>query len=291
MSTDMQQYSIANQQDAIAEYATRRGYTIVRSYEDAGKSGLTITRRTALKELLHDVKSGLADYSIILVYDVSRWGRFQDCDESAYYEFICKEAGVRVEYCAEQFENDGSLTATVIKNIKRAMAGEYSRELSKKVWKGQSRIAAMGFNVCGAPGYGLRRVLLDEQRNIKMMLGLGQRKSIKTERTTFVPGPQHEIEKIKQVYRSFIDEKKSLVEIAKTLNAQHIPNVRGARWTTTAVRELLINEKYVGNHILIAALKNLVQNGAPTLAMNGLERRQHSRGWYQRSGSRQPRNN
>jgi hypothetical protein len=24
-----------------------------------------------------------------LVYDITRWGRFQDVDESAYYEFTC----------------------------------------------------------------------------------------------------------------------------------------------------------------------------------------------------------
>ncbi|MEO6246527.1 MAG: hypothetical protein ABIQ12_13930 [Opitutaceae bacterium] len=27
-------------------------------------------------------------------YDVSRWGRFQDADESGYYEYICKRAGI-----------------------------------------------------------------------------------------------------------------------------------------------------------------------------------------------------
>jgi hypothetical protein len=40
--------------------------------------------------------------------EVSRWGRFQDVDESAYYEFICKQNDIAVAYCAEQFENDGS---------------------------------------------------------------------------------------------------------------------------------------------------------------------------------------
>jgi hypothetical protein len=35
-------------------------------------------------------------------------GRLQDADESAYYEHICRQAGVLVHCCAEQFENDGS---------------------------------------------------------------------------------------------------------------------------------------------------------------------------------------
>src|SRR5205823_6936363 len=138
--------------------------------------------------------------NVILVYDVSRWGRFQDADESAHYEFICKEAGVAVEYCAEQFENDGSLTATVVKNIKRAMAGEYSRELSVKVFAGQSRIAAMGFHVGATPGYGLRRFLLDEHGEPKLELAFGQRKSIQTDRIILVPGPVHEVETVKYVY-------------------------------------------------------------------------------------------
>lgn len=72
----------------------------------------------------------MADFNFILVYDVSRWGRFQDADESAYYEYICKRAGINVAYCAEQFENDGSPVSTIVKGVKRAMAGEYSRELS-----------------------------------------------------------------------------------------------------------------------------------------------------------------
>jgi Resolvase, N terminal domain len=121
VSTDMQQYSIDNQSEAIGLYAARRGLTIVRSYEDAGRSG-RLEGRPALKSLIDDVKFGRADFKVILVYDVSRWGRFQNSDESAYYEFICKEAGVAVEYCAEEFKNDGSLTATVLKSIKRAMA-------------------------------------------------------------------------------------------------------------------------------------------------------------------------
>ena len=77
---------------------------------------------------------------------MSRWGRFQDADESAYYEFLCKEAGITtVHYCAEQFENDGSLSATIIKSMKRAMAGEYSRELSAKVFAGQCRLIGLGY--------------------------------------------------------------------------------------------------------------------------------------------------
>ena len=103
MSTDHQRYSTENQADAIREYAARTSIEIVRTYADHGKSGLSIAGRDAMKQMLADVEGRTCDFSLILVYDVSRWGRFQDTDESAYYEYKCKKAGVRVIYCAEPF--------------------------------------------------------------------------------------------------------------------------------------------------------------------------------------------
>ncbi len=152
MSTEHQRYSTENQADAIRRYAAERGIEIVRTYADEGKSGLRIDGSDALIQLIEDVQSGKADYEMILVYDISRWGRFQDADESAYYEYICKRTGVSVIYCAEQFENDGSPVSTIVKGVKRAMAGEYSRELSAKVFSGQCRLIALGFRQGGPPG-------------------------------------------------------------------------------------------------------------------------------------------
>ena len=153
MSTEHQQYSTSNQGDKIKEYADKRGIEIVRTYADDGKSGLSIGGRASLQKLIADVESGAADYTLILVYDVSRWGRFQDADESAYYEYICKRRGIHVVYVAEQFENDGSPVSTIVKGVKRAMAGEYSRELSAKVFIGQCRLIELGFRQGGPAGY------------------------------------------------------------------------------------------------------------------------------------------
>lgn len=249
MSTDMQQYSLLNQAAAIALYAAGRGFEIVRTYEDAGKSGLKIDTRSALKALIDDVRSGRADFKAVLVYDVSRWGRFQDIDESAYYEFICKEAGVAIEYCAEQFANDGSLIATVMKNIKRAMAGEFSRELSVKVHAGISRVASLGFHSGSTPGYGLRRALLDESGRWKMDLSFGQQKSLRTERTVLRPGPKNEIDTIRHVYNQFIDQKLPIRDIAADLNSRGIVNAWGRPWNFMSIRDLLTNEKYIGNAV------------------------------------------
>jgi DNA invertase Pin-like site-specific DNA recombinase len=249
MSTDHQKYSTENQSDAIRKYAEERGFELVRSYADAGKSGLRIEGREALQQLIQDVQDGTADFEVILVYDVSRWGRFQDADESAYYEYICRRANKQVEYCAEQFENDGGPVATIVKSVKRAMAGEYSRELSNKVFIGQCRLIERGFRQGGAAGFGLRRVLLDERGEVKAELKRGEHKSLQTDRVILVPGPDAEVRTVRWIYSRFLKHGRSESEIAAELNERGILTDLGRAWTRATVHQILTNEKYIGNNV------------------------------------------
>src|SRR5882762_7707385 len=249
MSTEHQQYSTENQQEVIRQYAESRSMTIVRTFADAGKSGLRINDRDGLQLLIHDVEHGNADFSAILVYDVSRWGRFQDADESAYYEYICRRAKIEVHYCAEQFENDGSPISTIVKGVKRAMAGEYSRELSAKVFIGQCRLIELGFRQGGAPGFGLRRMLCDVTGQRKGVLARGEQKSIQTDRVILVPGPQEEVEIVRWMYRMFVEERIVESKLARMLNERGIRTDLSRAWTRGCVHQVLTSEKYVGNNV------------------------------------------
>jgi len=249
MSTEHQRYSTENQSEAIAQYAARYGFDIVRTYADNGKSGLRIEGRDALRQLITDAESGCAGFKAIFVYDVSRWGRFQDADESAYYEYVCRRAGIEVRYCAEQFENDGSIASTIVKTVKRAMAGEYSRELSTKVFAGQCRMVEMGFRQGGTAGYGLRRRLIDQNRAPKAALARGEQKSLQTDRVVLEPGPDEEVETVRWMFRMFVEERKSESEIADILNRQKLTTDSGRPWSQGAVHRVLTSEKYVGNNV------------------------------------------
>ncbi|MBB4097992.1 recombinase family protein [Sphingomonas kyeonggiensis] len=249
MSTDHQRYSTENQAEVIASYAARRNFEIVRSYADEGRSGLNIAGRDSLRRLISDVQSGEADYEAVLVYDISRWGRFQDADESAYYEFICRERGINIHYCAEQFDNDGSLPSNVMKSIKRVMAGEYSRELSSKVFAGQCRLITLGYRQGGSAGYGLRRHLVNEHNEPKAPLARGEHKSLQTDRVILVPGPDDEVETVRRIYRLFVLELRSEREIATILNREGKVTDLGQPWSRSIVRQILSNEKYIGNNV------------------------------------------
>jgi len=249
MSTEHQRYSTENQADALKKYAEEHGMTIVRTYADDGKSGLNLEGRAGLLRLLAEVQNGQADFSAILVYDISRWGRFQDADESGYWEYVCKRAGVAIHYCAEQFANDGSLPSVILKNLKRTMAGEYSRELSVKVFAGQCRLIELGYRQGGPAGYGLRRLLIDEDDRPKEVLAPGHRKSLQTDRVTLVPGPEEEQEVIQGIYRDFVEHQKIEMEIADDLNRRRVRSATGRPWTRGTVHQILINPKYIGANV------------------------------------------
>lgn len=249
MSTEHQTYSIDNQKDAIQDYAEIMGYEIVATYEDAGRSGLNLGGRPGLQQMLADVESGRADFETIVVYDVSRWGRFQNIDESASYEYRCQMAGVRIEFCAEQFVNDGSVGSDVLKAIKRSMAAELSRMLSQKVFIGQARLIRMGFRQGGKPGLGLRRLLIDHSGRPKLILVEREHKSVHTDRMILVPGPPEEIATVRWIFSHFVKTRKSELEIARLLNKRGVMTDLGRPWRRESVRAVLTNEKYIGNNV------------------------------------------
>lgn len=249
MSTEHQTYSIDNQRDAIREYAEIMGYEIVATYEDAGRSGLNLGGRPGLQRLLADVESGRADFETVVVYDVSRWGRFQNIDESAVYEYRCQVAGVRIEFCAEQFANDGSIGSDVLKAIKRSMAAEQSRMLSQKVFIGQVRLIRMGFRQGSKAGFGLRRLLIDQHGRPKGILSSYEYKSLQTDRIILVLGPPDEIATVRWIFGHFVKTRKTELEMARLLNKRGVLSDLGRPWTRESVHSVLTNENYIGNSV------------------------------------------
>jgi DNA invertase Pin-like site-specific DNA recombinase len=249
MSTDHQRYSIDNQRSAIAEYAAAHAMVVVRTFADEGCSGLTITRRGGLQALLEEVHSPSRGFDLLLVYDVSRWGRFQDADESAYYEHLLRRSGVGVIYCAEPFENDGSPMSTIVKSIKRAMAGEYSRELSEKVSRGQRRMAERGFRVGSHAGYGLRRLAISENGARRVVLERGERKSAHADRIILVPGPADEVATVRRIFAFYVKARMGPKCIARRLAEEGAPLGPFKHWYGSAIDKILTSEKYVGANV------------------------------------------
>jgi len=247
MSDDRQNFSIEHQLAKIYAYAAEHSFDIIKVFADPGRSGLQIKGRAGLQDLIATVQSGTAGFSILLVLDVNRWGRFQDTDEGAYYEYMCRREGISVHYCAESFENDGSAISMLLKGIKRLMAAEYSRELSVKVSSAHCRFIAMGYLQGGPSTFGLRRLSVSIDGTVKMPLKRGQRKTAQTDRIILASGADDEIATLTQIFRWFVVENLGDKEIAKLLNEGKARCPTGRAWTKDVVRKILTNEKYIGN--------------------------------------------
>lgn len=271
MSTDRQDLSPIIQKHAIAKFAAENGFQIVRSYEDEGKSGVQLSNRPGLRELLRAVTDE-APFTEVLVYDVSRWGRFQDADAAAYYEYHCRLHGVQVTYIAESFVNDRSPASVLIKSMRRVMAAEYSRDIAEKSRAGQERVICMGFHMGALPPLGYRRSSLSADGSRRVLLARGERKVALTDRVKWVLGPQAEVALVQRICAAYVGGV-ALEEIAGLLRADGWRTEKGRVVSTQSLKLLLKHEALIGNFVWGAKSKGgKVISRAPSRAAGSVPR-------------------
>jgi DNA invertase Pin-like site-specific DNA recombinase len=171
----MQDQSIGDQKKAITQFAQKNGMTILRWYEDEDSSGTSIVRRKGFQTLKSQIEQNRHDFSKILIYDVTRWGRFPDPRESIYWEMYFEKRGVSVIYVSENFKSDRSFETAIVKTVKHAAAGDFSRRLSLLTTRGSRTTAERGlWNGSGAP-YGYKRAEVDSEKNMVRILEEGEK--------------------------------------------------------------------------------------------------------------------
>lgn len=140
---DKQENSVPIQRDQAIEFAAKYGIEIIHEEADEGKSGLSAAR-PGFERLFEDwvLNPDAQEFDYVLVLDVTRWGRFQDPDEAAYWEMQCKKRNKKVIYISRGFpKEEEKLLSSLETSIGRYMAAEYSRQLSDKVWHGSMKIS------------------------------------------------------------------------------------------------------------------------------------------------------
>jgi DNA invertase Pin-like site-specific DNA recombinase len=248
---DKQENSVSIQRDHAYRFAHQHKLNIIHEEADEGKTGLLANRpgfERLFKEWILNAKAPPFDY--VLVYDVSRWGRFQDQDEAAYYEFRCKQQGKKVVYVSRGvFEEDQQLISHLQISIERYMAAEYSRQLSDKVFHGSMKVSEQGYSAGGMSCYGLTRLLLDVTKQPVRTLKRGEWKSLSNERVTFTPANDETTKVVRDIFCLLVEEWRTPKEIAELLNAKSIPSAAGGKWNAQKVSRILMNEAYVGTRL------------------------------------------
>lgn len=243
---ELQADSLIVQEEILRKYAAAAGITVVDACVfSESKSGRHAESRRAFSNLIELVDKGPIDFDCILVRDVSRWGRFDNIDESAYYEYLCFRRGVSVIYVEESFGGDASPFASLLKSMKRVLAAEFSRDKSRLVAQGQLHAASLGFWRGGPAPYGLRRVLVTPSGEYVQDMPRGTHKIVSNLRIRLVLGPPNEIAVVRRVFDLFNDGN-TFSNIAKRLNDDGVPGPLGGTWKDGFVRKMLSNEAYIG---------------------------------------------
>jgi DNA invertase Pin-like site-specific DNA recombinase len=151
--------SLGDQQTAIMALAERLGATVERWYRDEGASGATAAKRPAFARLLADCEAGKGrDVGVVLALNDSRWGRFPDPEEAAYWRHHLRRLGWTVRYC-ENDDTDNKTTGTVMRAIGSAQASEYRDAIRRNARRGARGTVEQGFWGCRAP-IGYRRAVV-----------------------------------------------------------------------------------------------------------------------------------
>ena len=225
VSTEMQVdgYSLAGQRTCLNRFCKREEMHIVKTYEDAGKSGKTIEGRPAFQQMINDIKSGLkVDY--VVVYKLSRFGRnaadvlnslelIQDFDVN----LICVEEGI------DSSQASGRLLISVLS----AVAQIERENIVEQTMNGRREKARQGLWNGGMAPYGYK---LEEGKLV-----------IK----------EDEAKIVKYIFDKYINSDISMAGIARELNNQAITKeIYGNRltnwWNPSGIRKIISNPTYIG---------------------------------------------
>lgn len=98
---------------------------------------------------------------------------------------------------------------------------------------------------------------------MKAPLARGKHKSLQTDRVILVPGPSEEVVTVQRIYTLFVVEQRSEREIAEILNREGLRTDLDRPWNRAVVRQILTNEKYIGNNVYNRVSAKLKQRPRP----------------------------
>lgn len=245
VSTEQQageaQTSPVDQQRGITGLATALGVTVGAWYHDLGASGATVERRPGLRQLIADCEATPRPASrpgYILVLNDSRWGRFPDPEESAYWRTHLRRFGWLVRFV----ENDDSQNLTVrsvMRAIVASQATQKREDVRANAKRGSRGTAALGYWGTREP-YGYRRKVVYPPGRDRV-LAKGQRKA-PDEKVSLTPEPT-EAGIVRELYRRYASGEHTLATLTAWLRAE----APDRRWTRAAVRFTLSNPAYMGD--------------------------------------------
>lgn len=232
MESRSEEEVLARHEHILLELAKKMQLNITKIYREV-VSGESIAARPQIQELLTEVENGL--WTGVLVMEVERLARGDTIDQGIMAQTFkfsntliitpLKTYDPNNEYDEEYFEFGLFMSRREYKTINRRLQ--------------RGRIAAVkeGKFIGSKAPYGYKKVKLKNDK--------GQ---------TLEPVPE-EAEVVRMIFSLYVDGEKQedgemrrlgIYLIAKKLNALHIPPMNRGYWTSSSIRDILINPVYIG---------------------------------------------
>lgn len=248
---DKQENSVEIQREQVEKFADKEGVEILEHFQDEGFTGITDGRpgfQAMFNKWIRDPQAPKIDY--ILVYDASRFGRFQKIPIAMNLLMECNGRGVNLGTVNRGLpKKETTAIDYLILILDFAAAGEYSKLLGDKVIHGCIKVSEQGYSAGGMAPYGYVRVLLSESRERLGILQRGEHKIISNQRVTFEPITTGEAEVVKRIFKEFVAKGMFPDEIAIKLNKNKILTAKQKEWNTSGIIRILSNETYTGTRV------------------------------------------
>ena len=226
--------SVSAQLRALRDYAEKNGYAVVREYVDEAESG-RIADRPQFRKMLDAAERPDAPFREILVWKFSRFTRKRE--HAVAFKSMLRRRGVRVVSITEHA--DDSPTGKLMEAIIESVDEFYSENLAQEVMRGLRESASRGFWVAPVPPHGYRKVAVEDGASKRQKLELNP--------------PADAV--MRRIFEMAL-KGESVLDIARTLNAEGIPSARGKRWNKTTIHAMLANEAYTGTLVWGATAKD-----------------------------------
>ena len=240
-STDLQETSLEQQKEDILLFAKEHSIKVVGFFAEEA-CGENVEGRPQFRKMIDCCKSQ-QDFQYVFVYDISRWGRFENPKESVYWEVEVERTGKRVIFVSEGFKEE-SIGTSITNFVKSAEASEYLKNIRRQTVRGMIYNAKRGFWMGGRPPYGYDRAIA-ENGKITEVLPEGRQKSIKSQKIKLVINKKQS-KIIKMIFVMFAKQGLSIHSIASYLNQSNHAPPRGHMWTKSSLWRILHNDAYIG---------------------------------------------
>lgn len=220
-SDNQRSVSIDAQIRAIRDYCSKNNILVTDTYIDEAISGTSANSRVHFLKMIEDSSKNNFDY--VVVHKLDRFAR--NSYDQAYYEKKLNDNRVKIISVLEQF-ND-SPEHVILKGVITSMNEYYSLNLSRETKKGLYENFYNCQHASGMPPLGL---------------------DVDKETRKYVIN-EEEAKIVRLIFRLSL-EGNGYAFISNFLNKKGYLNKRKRPFGKGGIRDMLLNEKYIGNYIL-----------------------------------------